>query len=310
MLRHRVILTPQVAANIVSYLWQDSTTASTFRAKTTGEYFVHVTTVHSCVIKDSVHVLIDTMPSLSFTFSDSALCEGKATLFTAHYTTTGDTSLIWNFGDNTIIRNETQLQHGYNAPGDYLITLTARYRLCPDTTYKKAFTVNGYPVVNLGPDTSICPNGSAITISDNINAGNPNAMWLWNTGDTTSSISATTDGRYSTVVTVNGCSTADSIDVFKNCYLNIPNVFSPNNDGVNDYFFPRQLLGKGVVSFTMDVYDRWGLEIFQTHNIDGRGWDGKYNGANQPEGVYIYVIQVQFQNGETQTSKGNVTLLR
>ena len=156
----------------------------------------------------------------------------------------------------------------------------------------------------------MCPNSAPIQIGDYVNAGNTNAAWLWNTGDTTSSISAVQPGVYYATITLNGCSTTDTVWIKNDCYLSIPNTFSPNNDGVNDYFFPRQRLSAGVSSFRLDVYNRWGQLIFETKNIDGRGWDGKLNGVDQPEGVYIYIIEVQFKDGEAQHYKGNVTLLR
>lgn len=304
------IIVPQPASNFTSYKWQSGDTTSTYRAHSTGEYSVTVSTIHNCILKDSVHITIDTLPTVLFSVPDSLLCEGQATLFTSHATSTGDTGLIWNFGDGTIIRNDKSILHAYSIQGTYKVTLTGLYRLCPDTMYSKEITVNTFPVLDLGPDTSICPNGNPITITDNINVGNPHAKWLWNTGDTGSQIVVTTDGRYSTTVTISGCSTSDSVDVFKNCYINIPNVFTPNGDGVNDYFFPRQLLSRGVTQFNFSVYDRWGVQIFQSTSLDGRGWDGKFNNKAQPEGVYIYVIDVQFMNGTTEHHQGNVTLLR
>ncbi|MDR3680461.1 MAG: gliding motility-associated C-terminal domain-containing protein [Flavipsychrobacter sp.] len=304
------IITPQPSVNFTSYTWNNGDSTTTFTAYTTGIYGVTVSTIHNCVLKDSVKLIIDTLPTVSFIVPDSVLCEGQATLFTAHYTSTGDTGLVWNFGDNTIIDNDKSILHAYTTPGTYVVTLTGKYRLCPDAAYTKSITANAFPTLNLGPDTSICPNGSTILIGDYFNAGNSAAHWVWNTGDTTSQISVTGDGRYSATITLDGCSTSDSVDVFKNCYLDVPNAFTPNGDGVNDYFFPRQLLGKGITTFTLNIFDRWGVEVFQATSINGRGWDGKFNNKPQPEGVYIYSIDVQFTNGDQEHYQGNVTLLR
>jgi gliding motility-associated-like protein len=106
------------------------------------------------------------------------------------------------------------------------------------------------------------------------------------------------------------CTTTDSITVKRDCYLNVPNSFSPNSDGLNDYFLPRELLSSGVVTFRMSIYNRWGEQIFTTTAIDGRGWDGKYNGQDQGQGVYVYVIDVSFINNVKKNFKGNVTLMR
>ncbi|QLH46416.1 MAG: gliding motility-associated C-terminal domain-containing protein [Bacteroidota bacterium] len=60
----------------------------------------------------------------------------------------------------------------------------------------------------------------------------------------------------------------------------------------------------------MSIYNRWGEQIFYTTSLDGRGWDGKYDGKDQPQGVYVYVIDAVFANSMKKTFKGNVTLMR
>jgi gliding motility-associated-like protein len=60
----------------------------------------------------------------------------------------------------------------------------------------------------------------------------------------------------------------------------------------------------------MRIFNRWGENIFYTISLDGRGWDGKLNDIPQPEGVYIYVIDATFKDGQKEHHQGNVTLLR
>lgn len=100
------------------------------------------------------------------------------------------------------------------------------------------------------------------------------------------------------------------MEIKPNCYIGIPNVFTPNGDGINDYFFPRQLLSDGFVSFKMEIYNRWGELTFSTTNTNGRGWDGKFNDVAQPEGVYVYTIDAIFKNSNNGHWQGNVPLLR
>jgi len=111
-------------------------------------------------------------------------------------------------------------------------------------------------------------------------------------------------------VKIDGCEASDTLSVSNSCYLDIPNVFTPNGDGLNDYFLPRNLLAKGLATFKMDIYNRWGELIFETTNTDGRGWDGRFNNTPQPEGVFVYVIDATFIDGEKEHHTGNVTLLR
>jgi gliding motility-associated-like protein len=60
----------------------------------------------------------------------------------------------------------------------------------------------------------------------------------------------------------------------------------------------------------MRIYDRWGQLLFETTNIAGSGWDGRYNGQPQPQGVYVYLVEADFANGVREKYQGNVTLLR
>jgi gliding motility-associated-like protein len=98
--------------------------------------------------------------------------------------------------------------------------------------------------------------------------------------------------------------------VYKDCYVDVPNAFTPDGDGQNDEFFPRQLLSRSVTKFSMQVYNRWGQQVFATTNLAGRGWDGRFNDREQPLGVYIYIIDVSFANDRTEHYQGNVTLIR
>jgi len=166
------------------------------------------------------------------------------------------------------------------------------------------------PTVDIGSDTSICPGSESITLIDKINASNNAATWKWNTGQTTPSINVVAPGSYYVDVTINGCQSSDTILVQNDCYMNIPNVFTPNGDGSNDYFFPRQYLTRGLTAFKMDIYNRWGQMVFESTSLDGSGWDGKFNNLDQPVGVYVYVIDATFKDGQKEHHQGNVTLLR
>jgi gliding motility-associated-like protein len=85
----------------------------------------------------------------------------------------------------------------------------------------------------------------------------------------------------------------------------IPNVFTPNNDGENDFF---TFIGEGLVDVEMLIYDRWGNEVFVADNRER--WDGSAEGGEAPEGVYVYVFKLTFADGTVQERTGTVTLLR
>ncbi|MFW0715722.1 putative Ig domain-containing protein [Pedobacter sp. N23S346] len=86
----------------------------------------------------------------------------------------------------------------------------------------------------------------------------------------------------------------------------IPNAFTPNNDGKNDIFL---IYGNTIASARMTVLTQWGQLIFQSDNV-ANGWDGTFKGVNQPVGVYVYMVDVQFNDGTSTMKKGTITLIR
>lgn len=135
--------------------------------------------------------------------------------------------------------------------------------------------------------------------------------YIWNTGDTSATIQVRNAGQYSVTAQNWQCRASDSITISKACYLDIPNGFNPGSGSDYDsYFLPRDLLSKSVVTFEMEIYDRWGQQLFMSDKLNGRGWDGTYKGQPMPFGVYVYIIRVSFANGVTENYNGNVTLIR
>lgn len=90
----------------------------------------------------------------------------------------------------------------------------------------------------------------------------------------------------------------------------VPTGFSPNGDGINDYF---HVVLRGPVELVfLRVFNRWGEKIFETNTVDP-GWDGTYQERPQPVGVYVYQIQVRKTLNGVNTivnESGNVTLIR
>ncbi|TDO19618.1 DUF7507 domain-containing protein [Pedobacter duraquae] len=86
----------------------------------------------------------------------------------------------------------------------------------------------------------------------------------------------------------------------------IPNTFTPNGDGRNDFFL---IYGNTIASMTLRVYNQWGQFIFESRRPE-LGWDGTYKGQLQPNGVYVYYVDVVFQDGTKTLKKGSITLLR
>ena len=85
-----------------------------------------------------------------------------------------------------------------------------------------------------------------------------------------------------------------------------PTVFSPNEDGQNDNF---GAIGKDIKSVSINVYNRWGKLVFESHDLTKK-WNGKHQNKTCEIGVYLYQAVVTFEDGNTQNHKGNITLIR
>jgi len=119
------------------------------------------------------------------------------------------------------------------------------------------------------------------------------------------------------VVDENGCTGFDEIfvDVDKDRNVYFPNVFTPNGDGINDFFSPFTGVGVEMVR-NFRIYDRWGeLVYFQENFLPGGsefpfGWDGKLRGKRASSGVYLYLSEVEFIDGTVLLYRGDVTIMR
>jgi gliding motility-associated-like protein len=271
-----------------------------------------ITDTLGCIDTFRHSVYIDTPPFIDFTASDYDVCVGDPVFFSD--TMVANTlSFEWDFGDSKKLVDVHHPTHTWSTPGIYTVTLVGDYRICDTMTVTRIITVNPYPTVNLGPDSSICPGLTGALVLTNLNPTTSPTQpisYTWHSGETSPSISVSESGRYWLKESIGECSTTDSIWIKRDCYINIPNSFSPGGDGLNDYFLPREILSSGLKTFKMNIYNRWGENIFSTTSIDGRGWDGKYNGMPQPIGVYVYIIEVEFINNMRKVFQGNVTLVR
>jgi len=89
-------------------------------------------------------------------------------------------------------------------------------------------------------------------------------------------------------------------------FAGIPEAFSPNEDGTNDVLL---VYGNNIVSLTFDIYNRWGERVFSTSSKD-KGWNGNYNGKKAVSGVYMYKLNAEFIDGESESKSGDITLVR
>lgn len=133
------------------------------------------------------------------------------------------------------------------------------------------------------------------------------ASLLWNTGETSSTIYPTQTGLYFVAVSYQCDTIYDEAFVeFKDCQCDItlPNIFTPNNDGHNDYFKPVSISTECVINLT--IFNRWGRLVFETTDVDFR-WDG----GDVADGVYFWIVNYTDSEGSSYPGKkGTVTIVR
>ena len=146
------------------------------------------------------------------------------------------------------------------------------------------------------------------------------AEYLWSTGATSPSIQITSPGQYAIDVSTLCNVASQNVDVisgvdcmipkvFNNIY--VPNVFSPNDDGINDVFSVSFGSDLQVTSMHGSIYDRWGNLVYSAEVIPFI-WDGYFTDETMMAGVYVYTITVKYadQGKEIETVlAGDVTLV-
>ncbi len=265
------------------------------------------------ICKDTVvqAIIVDApLSRLTFSKSRDSICTGEA-IFFQHHPTETLRNITWSLDTGSWFSgNATAFHHAFDRSGDIPMVLAAQFRACPEMTTRDTLHVYPLPLINLGPDNFLCMNGRPLLLENKAGVKQGDS-YQWSTGVDTQVLQVSRPGRYSlTVTTAQGCSSTEHVEVIANCYLDIPNAFSPNEDGINDYFFPRPLMAVGLSSFRMQVFSRWGQLLFATTQQEGKGWDGRYNHIAQPPGVYVYRIDIQFKSGIAERYEGNMTLLR
>jgi len=311
---------PFPAPNLLVNTWDygdgtiliDNNAVHTYSYTQGGVYTIQLSildTILGC--RDTIEktVFVEATPYIEMSASPTTICLGETVVFkdsSAPHTV----STTYDFDDGNVLANLHNPKHTFERAGTYNVSFSGEYLICDDPEIIVPIQVNDFPKVNLGEDLKFCP-GRDSTLRL-LNIENPNQILTWSTGEKAPfiTINANETGRYWASAETMGCSSVDSVWVKRDCYLNIPNSFSPNGDGRNDYFLPRQLLSSGLIGFSMKIMNRWGELIFQTDKTDGRGWDGKLGGNLQPIGAYVYQIDAVWSNGFSNSFRGNVTLVR
>ncbi|MBK9732698.1 MAG: gliding motility-associated C-terminal domain-containing protein [Chitinophagaceae bacterium] len=193
-------------------------------------------------------------------------------------------------------------------PGTYTVIITDANG-CVDSTF---VTINEPPAIAVEmsstPETFYQAHDGTATATPYGGTEPYSYAWSDDAMQDSSTAIALSSGWYVVEITdSNGCKTIDSVfvDSAPNT-LGIPNAFTPNGDGLNDQFL---VYNTNIVTFSCKVFNRWGQMLFFTNDVT-EGWKGDYKGVPEEMGTYVYLISATYLDGNSETRKGNVTLIR
>lgn len=241
----------------------------------------------------------------------------KDTITFSHPAGNGVNSWHWNLGDGQTSTLQNP-QAYYPVFGDKQISLAVSNGVCADSSSQ---------VVSLGNALSadftvyddVCPN-EPVTFTSAATGIALRHSWVFGDGGTSAAVNPVytylnpqRTRSYTVQYTVTdsiGCTAGKqkNVMVYSSCFLDVPSAFTPNNDGINDFFAPLNAIKAEDLYFK--VYNRWGQLVYETRNWK-QGWDGRYHGADQPTAAYVWFLSyVDRDTKQKRQLKGTVVLIR
>jgi len=294
-----------------SYLWSTSATTQSISNATSGVYTLTVE-YNGCYKTDSFIVAQWPLPTPVISGQMTVCGTTPATLVA---TDSAYATYLWSNGATTSIITVMS--------GQFTVTVTdtngcvgtsAAVNVAVNPPPTASFTTTPSPTVNIGQ-------GSVFVDASTVTGGNI-VSWFWSFGDggfstqQNPSYNYTQAGTYTImliVTTDSGCvdTTYYTITVENGFSFYIPNSFTPNNDGHNEFFGPK-FFAIDESSYEMYVFDRWGMLIFRSENVNDP-WNGKVgNTGNEivQENVYVYLFKYKDLSGREHSVTGHISVIK
>lgn len=250
----------------VLFLWNNGSTDSSTYIFDEGVYSLTVTDTFTCAFSDTINIEKHNLPIFSIG-NDTIICPN-----TSIFLLNNDfKKYLWSDSSTYEILEVT-------APGIYWLQVT-------DTNNCKSadsivIVKTDIPIINLGNDTTICDNNFI-----KLQLKTQTLDYLWNTGSTENNITVSNNGLFWVEVT-NICGTSKDSIFINTEYcgdLYIPNIFTPNNDGINDYF---KIKGIEKEIWVIYIYNRFGDLVFLSQD-----YQSNWQADNYPDGTYYYILK-------------------
>jgi gliding motility-associated-like protein len=292
---------------------QTGISSTTFSNLMAGSYDIEIADANGCTAQVTATVNEPTQLILSASSAD-ATCFGAADGKVQLQATGGKIPYQYSLNNTS---NDNGMFNKLSA-GNY--TATVRDVNNCTATYSFIISEPDEILITATPNPSVLKLGAKDSIRLSSNYSNINYNWSPLQGldcnyCNTVTVSPLTHTTYRVKgnVLINGsyCEAETYVDVIVEADYStyVPNTFSPNNDGINDFF---EWYGnkQAVKLIEVQIFNRWGEKVFESNDVNFR-WDGTYLGSDAPVGIYIYLLKITWLDGFTDNRyKGSLMLVR
>lgn len=327
------VITPTLAVALVpTYEWfppvGPSVAGTQFNSTAPGTHTaISTSVVNGCTASAVYAVAIDvTPPALSTAPSFTLDCANNPTVLIKPVITptSGPYTYSWTAPPNVLITNPQAMNLVANQTGLFKVAVT--------NTANGCIASESYSVVNGALSADFVPSSTSgfapftvyFTNTSATSTGASSILCLWSFGNGVATPSTvlntvtqvatyTTSGTYSVVLIAKKGTCIDSaihvINVELPSKMEIPNVFTPNGDKVNDVF---RLIASNLKEVEVIIFDRWGNKVYEVVSTTGNfAWDGKNQAGKEcAAGTYFFIIKAKGKDGQEYDQKGNVSLFR
>ncbi len=295
-----------------TYTWSDGTSVLgtgnpiTVTPSDTTTYYVVVTDgCETPAMGDSILVSVEPAPDVQFSSDTLNGCVSLPVQFTNDTDPASVGTVLWDLGDGTTSTDINGVNHVYNTPGCYDVSLTVTSNNGCSATSTVTDMICAFAI----PVPSFVAAPQPTTLLDPrvffTNTSIDGATYQWNFAEIGGSTEENPSfefpsdepGTYNVcleVTSANGCVSDTCMPIVINSFLTVyaPNAFTPDGDGLNDIFYPV-MDGFDPDGYEFLIFNRWG-ELLWTSETPGEGWNGTYkNGDIVPEGVYVWKLRTK-----------------